>query len=217
MSYTTSSSSNSCSNFQQIISDALKVYQKRTKTDLLLHPLADQIQTCSSPGDILAVLQDQLRGLDQSRSVDDRWTKWLDPTIHVLLTFSGAVGTVGMVCPSTCVYPRSAHSYLFGRHSHPRRSSSPELAFFFQCVSSIIPGVGHCNTYIFQAAKGVRASQDTLVDIFERIESFFRRLEVYTDVPPNTEMMNTIIKIMVEVLSILGIAMKEIKQGWLSE
>jgi hypothetical protein len=93
----------------------------------------------------------------------------------------------------------------------------PELAFFFQCVSSIIPGVGHYNTGIFQAAKDVRASQDTLVDIFERIESFFRRLEVYTEVTPTTEMMDTIIKIMVEVLSILGIAMKEIKQCWLSE
>ena len=69
----------------------------------------------------------------------------------------------------------------------------------------------------FQAAKDVRASQNTLVDIFERIESFFRRLEVYTEVPPTTEMMDTIIKIMVEVLSILGIAMKEIKQGRLSE
>ena len=55
------------------------------------------------------------------------------------------------------------------------------------------------------------------MDIFERIESFFRRLEVYTGVPPTTEMTDTIIKIMVEVLSILGLAMKEIKQGWLSE
>ena len=77
--------------------------------------------------------------------------------------------------------------------------------------------MGRYNTYILQAAKDVRASQDTLVDIFERIESFFQRLEVYTEVPPNTEMTDTIIKIMVEVLSILGIAMKEIKQGWLSE
>jgi hypothetical protein len=78
-------------------------------------------------------------------------------------------------------------------------------------------GVGHPNTYISQAAKDVRASQDTLVDIFERIESFFRRLEVYTEVPPTTEMTDTIVQIMVEVLSIFGIAIKEIKQGWLSE
>ena len=79
------------------------------------------------------------------------------------------------------------------------------------------PGVDHSNSYISQAAKDVRASQDALVDIFERIENFFRRLEVYTEVTPTTEMTDTIVQIMVEVLSILGIAMKEIKQGWLSE
>ena len=79
------------------------------------------------------------------------------------------------------------------------------------------PGVGRYNTYILQAAKDVRASQDALVDIFERIESFFRRLEVYTEVTPTTEMTDTIVQIMVEVLSIVGIAIKEIKQGWLSE
>jgi hypothetical protein len=55
------------------------------------------------------------------------------------------------------------------------------------------------------------------MDIFERIEMFFRRLEIYTEVPPTTEMMDTIILIMVEVLSILGIATKEIKQGRMSE
>ena len=77
--------------------------------------------------------------------------------------------------------------------------------------------MGHCNTYSFQAAKDVWASQDILMDMFERIEMFFRRLEVYTDVPPTTEMMDTIILIMVEVLSILGVATKEIGQGRMSE
>jgi len=46
---------------------------------------------------------------------------------------------------------------------------------------------------------------------------FFRRLEIYIEVPPTTEMMDIIIQIVVEVLSILGIATKEIKQGPLSE
>jgi hypothetical protein len=77
--------------------------------------------------------------------------------------------------------------------------------------------VGHRNTHIFQAAKDVRASRDTLMDIFERIESFFRRLETYTEVPQTTEMMDTIVLIMVEVLSILGVATKEIRQGRMSE
>ena len=74
-----------------------------------------------------------------------------------------------------------------------------------------------CNTYISQAAKDVRTSQGTLIDVLERIEMFFRRLEIYTEVPPTTEMMDMIIQIMVEVLSILGIATKEFKQGRLSK
>ena len=68
-----------------------------------------------------------------------------------------------------------------------------------------------------QTVKDVRGSQDTLVDVFERIESFIRRLEIYAEVRPTTEMTETIVLIMVEVISILGIATKEIKEGVLSE
>jgi hypothetical protein len=77
--------------------------------------------------------------------------------------------------------------------------------------------VGYCNVYISQTAKDARASQDILIDVFERIEMFFRRLEIYTEVPPTSEMMDIIVRIMAEVLSILGIAVKEIKQGRMSK
>jgi hypothetical protein len=66
---------------------------------------------------------------------------------------------------------------------------------------------------ISQAAKDAQASEDTLVDIFERIEMFFRRLEIYTELPLTMEMMDTMIQIMTEILSVLGIATKDIKQG----
>ncbi len=49
------------------------------------------------------------------------------------------------------------------------------------------------------------------------MENFFRRLEVYTEVVPTPEMMDIIMKIMVEVLAILAIATKETKQGRTSE
>ena len=65
--------------------------------------------------------------------------------------------------------------------------------------------------------KEVRSSQDTLVDVFEHIEMFFRRLEVYAEVPAMTEMMDMITQIMAEVLCILGIATKEIKESRMSE
>jgi hypothetical protein len=51
------------------------------------------------------------------------------------------------------------------------------------------------------------------VDLFERIEGFFRRLEAYIDVPSNAGMTDTIVKIMVEVLLILAIVTKEIKRN----
>ena len=78
-------------------------------------------------------------------------------------------------------------------------------------------GLGHSNTFGSQAAKDLRASQETLLDAFERIEMFFQRLEMYTEVPLTAEMTDVIIKIMVEVLSVLGTATKEIKQSRTSE
>jgi hypothetical protein len=49
--------------------------------------------------------------------------------------------------------------------------------------------------------------------MFERLEAFFRRLDVYTKVAPNEGMMDTITAIMVEVVNFIGIVTKEIKQG----
>ena len=117
------------SNFQLIVNNALEVYRKRTKNDLL-HPLATELQNCDTPSDILAVLQHEVRGLDQSR-----WTKWLDPTINVFLSLR-QLGQSAW-CAQGHPLILDLHSCSFGRHSLPRRWSSPESAFFFQCVSSI--------------------------------------------------------------------------------
>ncbi|KAH8990183.1 hypothetical protein EDB86DRAFT_2940092 [Lactarius hatsudake] len=63
------------------------------------------------------------------------------------------------------------------------------------------------------AVKDLNEDQGTLVDIFEQIESFFKRLEIYTEVSPTPAMKDTMVKIMVEVLDILAIATKESKQS----
>jgi hypothetical protein len=60
-------------------------------------------------------------------------------------------------------------------------------------------------------------SQDALFDVLERIEAFFQRLEIYPKAAFNQEMGDIITKIMVEVLNVLGIATKEIRQGWTSK
>ena len=98
-----SSSSSSSSNFQQVIDSALDTYKKRTRKDLRAHPLAVQLQTCDSPSAILSLLQQQIQGLDQSRSTDERWTKWLDPTVNIMYAFSDILGAgVSLVCLSKC-------------------------------------------------------------------------------------------------------------------
>ncbi|KAI0297634.1 hypothetical protein BC826DRAFT_951451 [Russula brevipes] len=78
-------------------------------------------------------------------------------------------------------------------------------------AKSIFAGIG----VLLLTAKDVEASQDVLIDIFDRIENFFKRLEFYTtrNVSPTITMTDVIVKIMVEVLSILAIATKEIKRG----
>ena len=54
---------------------------------------------------------------------------------------------------------------------------------------------------------------DTLLDLFESIEGFLNRLDIYTKLPPTTIMAEIIVKIIVELLSILAVATKQIKQG----
>jgi hypothetical protein len=48
------------------------------------------------------------------------------------------------------------------------------------------------------------------------MEFFFKRLEAYIKVRPTAAMTDIIVKIMVEVISILGIVTKEIGQGRIS-
>ena len=91
-----------------------------------------------------------------------------------------------------------------------------ESESFSQYVSFMV--LSHGPSYhLSQTAMDVRASQESLIDIFERMENFFQRLEIYTNVSPTPEMSDMIVKIMVEVLSILAIATKEMKQGRTSE
>ena len=58
----------------------------------------------------------------------------------------------------------------------------------------------------------MNASQGMLVDLFERIESFYKRLESHTDLKPSEAMTDMMVKIMVEVLSVLATVTVETKQ-----
>jgi hypothetical protein len=133
----------SSSNFQLILNDALKAYQKLTKRDLLTHPLASELQACDSPTAILAVLQQHVQGLDQSRSGEDRWTKWLYPTVKVLYIFSSTLEErVGLVSLSTrsCIYALSDIVCMAGVttcKSDTCRSWCPSISASSLCLFAI--------------------------------------------------------------------------------
>ncbi|KAH8981126.1 hypothetical protein EDB86DRAFT_3107310 [Lactarius hatsudake] len=83
------------------------------------------------------------------------------------------------------------------------------IGLVFSPAKVIFAGAG----VLLLAAKEVEASQEIIIDIFERIENFFRRLEIYIEVPPTPAMADMMVKIMVEMLDILGTATKEMKQS----
>ena len=208
----------SSSNFQLIFDTAVKAYEKRTKRDLLAHPLASQLQTCNSPASILAVLQSQVDNLDQTRKSDERLTKWLGPTINVLIAFSDTLGEgVSLVCLKVilhCDFSLTTTTQVFSPAKVIFAGAGVLLQVRICIADSLQPEL---DTKICQAAKDVSAAQEALTNIFERIENFFKRLETYTEVRPSAAMSDILVKIMVEVLNVLGIATKEIKQGRTSE
>ena len=56
-----------------------------------------------------------------------------------------------------------------------------------------------------------------MLDLFECLGNFLKRLEIYTTIPPTQIMTDIIIKIMAELLSVIALATKQIKQGRFSK
>ena len=68
-----------------------------------------------------------------------------------------------------------------------------------------------------QAVKNISSSYDALVDLFASFENFLSRLGIYTEIPLTTAVTNVLVKIIVELISTLALATKQVKQGRFSE
>lgn len=68
-----------------------------------------------------------------------------------------------------------------------------------------------------QAAKNVISSFDALVDLLEFIEQSLCRLDIYMRIPSSPAMNEIVVKIMIELLSTLALATRELNQGRSSE
>jgi hypothetical protein len=63
----------------------------------------------------------------------------------------------------------------------------------------------------------MRASYDALVDLLASFENFLSRLSIYSGIPPTPALINALVKIIVELISTLALATKQVKQGRFSE
>ncbi|KAH9990328.1 hypothetical protein BJV77DRAFT_621137 [Russula vinacea] len=190
------------SNFVSIFNAALETYKRATKKDLASHPLLPSLQYCDSPEAILTALREQIPALSQSQNGDDRLTKWVTPAVNVLYSFSATLtsgGAAGLAFPP-------ANTIFAGIG-----------VLLLVCVLHGFHCVAYFDTHGSQAVKDARASQNKLIDLFNHIERFFRRLEIYTRITPTTAMTDMVIEIMVEVLAILAIATREAKCGRLKK
>ena len=74
------------------------------------------------------------------------------------------------------------------------------------------------DTALRQAASGVTASYDALTDLFECVSNFLRRFQIYVEkVSFSPAISDIVVKIIVEVLTVLALATKQINQGRFSK
>ena len=217
---TISSASTSHPNFVSIFNAALENYKYRTKKDLLSHPLLPGFQSCDSSEAVLTILREQIPEFSQSQNI--RLTKWVTPTVNALHSFSATLGGgIGLVSISLRMFPRQEFR-LNSQYNISGISSSKHNIYGHWCSSlgqcpSWFPCAAHFDYCGFQAVNDISTSKDKLIELFNHIEHFFRRLEIYTGITPTTAMADIVIEIMVEVLMILAIATKEVERGRLSE
>ena len=61
------------------------------------------------------------------------------------------------------------------------------------------------------------ASYDALLELFECLGNFLKRLHIYTEISLDPLMTDIVAKIMVELISILAVSKKQIGRGRLSK
>jgi hypothetical protein len=64
-----------------------------------------------------------------------------------------------------------------------------------------------------QVTKGVKFNDDAPIDLLESIHHFLMRVGIYTRMPATPEMHEMVFSIIMELLSTLALATKELRQG----
>ena len=69
-----------------------------------------------------------------------------------------------------------------------------------------------CDIYVCQVVVDNDRNYDVLVNLFESVMIFLHRLEIYIKIPPSAAMTEIVVKILVELLSTLALAAKQMSK-----
>jgi hypothetical protein len=204
--------------FQAIMNKALKDYHELIGVHLDKHPFAKELRSHDSPDKVLKLLKDKANAFKVYRDGNRKLISWLTPVVQVVHTLSGILGEA----VSLMVQMRGSILLIFSPFGD-QVPIKPAKAIFVGVdvlITVRIPR-NSPHTYflirISQAADGVSSSYDALVELFECVGYFLKRLRIYTNVPMTAPMTDMITQIMVELLSVFALATKQIKQGRFSE
>ncbi|KAH9969235.1 hypothetical protein BJV74DRAFT_799388 [Russula compacta] len=188
-----SATTDTSSNFQFIFDAALADYLKQTGVDLIKYPFAEKLQNCQSADAIIELFQNKANQFKDYRDGNSKLIDCLNPVVKVIHSFSGILGEAAGVVSLLSAYN--------------------QITFYVLCIQPPFQAIFLGVDVLLSAAIAVESSYDALVDLFECVTNFLGRLRVYIEIPPTPTMSDIVIKIMVEVLSVIALATKQIKQG----
>ena len=208
-----------CPRSRALFEGALQSYEKKAGVTLADHPLTLQLQSCDSIESITAFLESQAQTFSEFQG-RDRAMNAIRSTVLILTRLSATaslaidIGLVRLQALVACSTALMAFTAIPSRESNTRWPRHPTCCMYHSlrtCVGVL------ANIRVDQAAKGVTSAYDALVDLLESIEHFLCRLDIYTRIPPTLVMDEIVVKIMVELISTLALATRELKQGRPSE
>jgi fungal STAND N-terminal Goodbye domain len=212
------SSSTTSSNFPLIV-DALADYAKETGIDLTQLPFSNQVQNCDSANAIFQLLQDKS---NQFRAYWDKHRKLincLNPVVQFLHGVSDTLGEALVIVslPIQSVFSRYNFTVApAGTVSTSKGNICRHWCSAHRMYILYFP-LNPRHISLYQAVTGVTASYDALVELFECVSDFLKCLHVYTQIPFTPIMTDIVVKILLEVLAVLALATKQIKQGRFSK
>ena len=209
----------STDNFTAIFSGASDEYLRVTGKRLDTHPFAAQLDTCHNPEAVSNLLRTQAHAFSKFHKGDEKLMAWLNPTVNILFAFSGTLGEgIGLV--SRLIHSVRLFLMTWLNWFSAILTRKDDL-YWYWCSSrggSLLRSQSHIRLRPnFQVVRDVVASHEKIIHLFERINFFLQRLNIYTGIPLTNDLTVLLGKIMAELLSILAISTKAMTDRKMSE